>query len=96
MKAELPHLRAAASAANVADARAEAKAVARDAHRARFYTSGPVWAVLAHVPYFGRPVESARGLTRAADRLGTKVVPNLIDISDRVEPAETSLAGQQV
>jgi len=95
IKTELPHIRAAASAANVPDARAEAEAVARAAHRARFYTSGPVWAVLAHVPYLGQPVEAARGLTRAADQLGTKVVPSLIDISNRVEPAKLRLPGDK-
>ncbi len=95
VKAELPRVRAAATAANVSDARIEAQSVAKHAHRAHFYTSGPVWAVLAHVPYLGRPIDTSRGLARAADQLGTQVVPSLLDVSNRVEPAKLRLPGNK-
>ena len=95
VKAELPRIRAAATAADVSMAQAEARSVARHARRARFYTSGPVWSTLAQVPYFGRPIGSARGLTRAADQLGTDVVPSLVAVANRVEPSKLRLPGDR-
>lgn len=95
VKSELPRVRAAATAANVSDAQVEAQLVAKHAHRAHLYTSGPVWAVLAHVPYLGRPIDTSRGLAKAADQLGTNVVPSLIDVSTRVEPAKLRLPGNK-
>lgn len=95
VKAELPRVRAAATAANVTDARAEAQSVAKHAHRAHLYTSGPVWAVLAQVPYLGTPIATSRGLARAADQLGKEVVPSLIDVSNRVEPSKLRLPGNR-
>ena len=95
VKTELPRLREAATAASVSDAQREAEAVAKHAHRAHLYTSGPVWAILARVPYLGRPVATTRGLAKAADQLGTEVVPSLIDVSNRVEPAKLRLPGNK-
>ena len=95
VKAELPRVREAATSGNVSDAQREAREVAEHAHRAHLYTSGPVWAILAHVPYIGRPVATTRGLAKAADQLGTQVVPSLIDVSNRVEPAKLRLPGNK-
>ena len=79
-------IRAAASSGDVAGARTAAEALAHHAHLAHFYTSGPVWAALSAVPFLGAPVDTTRGLTAAADKLGRTVVPELIDVSNRLDP----------
>jgi hypothetical protein len=57
---------------------AAARSAADRAERARFYTSGPVWSVAAHVPYVGDPLRTVRGAAAATDRLTADVLAPLV------------------
>ena len=48
---------------------------AEHAARAHRLTTGPAWYLAAHVPFFGRPVDTVRGLADVADRLTHEVLP---------------------
>jgi hypothetical protein len=80
----------------IADARAVARSVPAAAAHIRQLTSGPAWWVAAHVPVLGSPADVVRGTTVAVDRVGSQVVPQLLDVATEVDPASLRSAGDTV
>ncbi|CAL9315125.1 hypothetical protein SUDANB51_02886 [Streptomyces sp. enrichment culture] len=60
------------------------RSAAAHAARAHRITSGPAWYLLTHTPYFGRPAETIRGITKATDRLTHDVLPPVVNIASDV------------
>lgn len=71
-------------AAGTAAREAAMRSAAAHAARAHRLTSGPAWYLLAHTPYVGRPAETVRGITKAADRLTHDVLPPVVDVASHV------------
>ncbi len=84
---ELSTLRQQVSAGHLPAARRTAADVAARAHRAHELTTGPAWALAAGLPVGSGPFDTVRGITAAADRLGTQVVPALIRTADQLAPS---------
>lgn len=80
----------------IADARALARQLPALAVHVHQLTSGPAWWVAAHVPVVGSPADVVRGTTLAVDRVGTDVVPKLLDVATQVDPAALRSAGDTV
>jgi len=95
VKSELSQVRADVKAGDVAAARVSAADVAKHAHAAHMATNGPLWSALAAIPYVGDPVDTAHGMTVAADELGSTVVPELIDVAGQVDPSKLRQPGDQ-
>jgi len=85
---EVRQLRSQIDNRDFAGASATAKAMATHAHRAHRYTTGPAWAVAAHVPLGGAPLKTARGIAAGADTLGRSALPTLISARDTLDPAD--------
>jgi hypothetical protein len=79
-------LRVQLSAGNVDAARHTARKIRDEAHAAHDHTSGPVWALAAHLPGLGDAFQSARSLTSGASVLADGVVTPLLDASTSLEP----------
>ena len=91
VRAEVHHLRAQITAGDLGGARATASDLRKHARRAHQLTSGPVWSVAAGLPAGGDPLRTARGITASADTLGNTVAPELIAVSDQLDPATLRL-----
>lgn len=66
-------------AAGTADPETAMRSAAAHTARAHHLTSGPAWYLLTHTPYLGRPAETVRGITKAADRLTHDVLPPVVN-----------------
>jgi hypothetical protein len=86
VRAGVPHLRAQLTAADVAGATTSADSLARHARRAHHLTRGPAWAVASRLPLVGAPLRTARGITEAADELGTNALPHLVTAGSAIDP----------
>jgi len=64
--------------ADVRGATATAEAMSNHARRAHRLTGGPIWAVAGRIPGIGEPVTTVRGITFAADDLGSHALPALV------------------
>ncbi|WP_328727265.1 DUF4012 domain-containing protein [Streptomyces sp. NBC_00259] len=73
------------------DRKAALDSAALHADRAHSLTSGPAWYLAAHVPFFGRPLDTVRGLADVADRLTHDVLPPVM----RMAPGHGANAGHQ-
>ncbi|HEU5033656.1 MAG TPA: DUF4012 domain-containing protein, partial [Mycobacteriales bacterium] len=80
----------------VAAGRQHLAVAAAKAHAARDRTDGPLWTVAAHIPWLGRPFDSARGLAQAADTLTRTVLPPVVDTADRIDPKKLRVAADRV
>jgi hypothetical protein len=81
-----PQLRAQLTAADLAGATTSADSMARHARRAHHLTRGPAWAVVSRMPVVGAPFRTARGITEAADELGTNALPQLVTAGTVIDP----------
>ncbi len=59
---------------DVAGATDAAATVARSAHAAHVYTTGPAWWIASEIPYLGRPLASVRICAASADTVGNDVL----------------------
>lgn len=89
-------LQTAISDGDIARARAIAADIPAVAERAHDLTTGPAWWTAAQLPYFGEPVEVARGVAAASGRVGTEVVPNLLEVADAIDPAALRVGGSGI
>lgn len=80
----------------IADARHLAATLPELADDAHSLTRGPAWWVAAHVPYFGEPAEVVRGSTGAAQRIGGRAVPKLIDVASLLDPSRLRTSGNTI
>lgn len=96
LQARLIEIRALVSDGKVQQARTLAQDVPVLAQRAHRLTTGPVWWTVAHVPFFGGPVEVARGTAEAANEVGSGAVPKLIRVIDLIDPARLRVNGNTV
>src|SRR4051812_6758674 len=87
LQGRLLEIRALVSDGQVQRARVLAQDVPVLAARAHRLTTGPVWWTVAHVPFFGAPVDVARGTAEAANVVGSGAVPKLIRVIDLIDPA---------
>jgi hypothetical protein len=81
VRQELPTLRSALSAGDFDRASAVAHRLEGHAHRAHTLTSGPAWAATAVVPWAGQPLQTVRIVSRQSDRLGSKVLPGVLELA---------------
>ncbi|WP_338676843.1 DUF4012 domain-containing protein [Streptomyces sp. SCSIO 30461] len=70
----------AATAAGVGDVRRAMGSAAEHADLAHRLTTGPAWYLASRIPVIGRPFESMRGATHAADRITHEVFPALVRV----------------
>ena len=75
VRRELPQLRKALAAGDVAEARSISADLAKRAHRAHGLTTGPAWAIGAKIPGIGAPLRTGRTIATASDDIGHQVVP---------------------
>lgn len=78
---ELPTLRHALSAGDFDQASAVAHRLEAHAHRAHTLTTGPAWGATAGIPWAGQPASTSRVLARQSDRLGSKVLPGVLELA---------------
>jgi hypothetical protein len=86
VRAEAHTLETELSASNWSAARTTAANLANSAHRANQLTSGPAWAVAAALPSGGEPLKTIRGITAAADTIGAKALPQLLNATQVLNP----------
>lgn len=68
-----------------ADGARQTSAVLTDAAgRARASTDGPLWAVFSRVPIVGDDVDAVRVVAREVDRVATRAVPTIVDVTAQV------------
>lgn len=84
VRSDLPKLRAALTAGDMPRARSIAADITRHSARAHELSSGPAWWVTANLPVAGSPLRTARTLATQADRVGTEVLPAVIDLAQDV------------
>jgi hypothetical protein len=82
VKKELPQLRTALGAGDVAKARSISSDLAKSAQRAHQLTAGPAWSVGAKIPVIGTPLGTVRTIAAASDDIGHQVLPGLLDLAD--------------
>jgi Protein of unknown function (DUF4012) len=82
VRKELPQLRTALAAGQVAEARSISADLAKRAHRAHQLTKGPAWSVGAKIPILGTPLRTSRTIATASDDIGGRVLPGLLDLAD--------------
>ncbi|MFD7611912.1 DUF4012 domain-containing protein [Streptomyces sp. NPDC059828] len=70
--------RSASAAAGTREARRTMGSAADHAGLAHRLTTGPAWYLASRIPFVGRPVDTVRGATHAADRLTHEVFPALV------------------
>lgn len=75
----------------------QAREVARDipdvAERAHDLTTGPAWWLAAQVPYLGEPIEVTRAIAATSGEVGTRVVPQLMNVAGSLDPATLRASG---
>jgi hypothetical protein len=96
VRTDLNRMREQISSGDFADAQSSAARAAKDAHRAHGLTSGPAWWIGSKLPGVGNPLVTARGVSRAADGLATKVLPALIRITQDLQPDRLQPSAQHV
>src|SRR5882757_600677 len=69
-------------------ARTTAQQVAGHAARAHRLTGGAPWAIAARVPGLGSPLRTFRGISAAADELGSVALPNLLTAGSALDPGQ--------
>src|ERR671931_484176 len=79
----------------LADAQKVAEGIPAIAERAHDLTTGPAWWFAAHVPLLGDPLESVRGTTLAADRIGS-TMPDLMHVVGTLNPARLRVSGDTI
>ena len=70
--------------------------LARHAHRAHQLTTGPAWWIAAEIPGVGAPVRTVRGVSAAADALGSHTLDQLVDISRAIDPTHFTLKDHKI
>ena len=96
MKSELTQLRSDINSGNVDDARIVAGSLEQHAHKAHELTTGPAWWASALLPGVGDPLDSVRGISSAADALGTQTVPQLVDVSSSLDPSQFKVSDHNI
>lgn len=86
MKTDIIAVRHNVGLGNVDTAKLAVDRIEEHGHAAHDYTTGPVWWMAAHIPLVGAPLESVRGISAAADSLGSNSLPSLIDIAQTINP----------
>jgi hypothetical protein len=71
---------------DLAAARVTADQISSHARRAHEYTTGPLWATGATLPYVGDPLDSARTLTTSIDSIAGGALPALVKASHSLDP----------
>lgn len=95
-QSELTQLRSDIKTGNATDGRVVAADLARHAHRAHQLTSGPAWWIAAEIPGVGAPVRTVRGVSAAADALGSHTLDQLVDISGAIDPTKFTLKDRKI
>lgn len=96
LETRLVQVRALIANGDVVHARAVAKDIPVLSARAHRLTSGPVWWTAAQVPYLGEPLAVARGTVAAADDVGSRAIPQLMDVATLVDPATLRVDGDTI
>ena len=96
LQGRLVEVRALVADGQIAQARHLAEDIPVLAQRAHRLTTGPVWWTAAEVPFFGEPIEVARGTAVAANAVGSGAVPRLIDVINLIDPAHLRANGNTV
>lgn len=95
MRADGLHLQAQLKASDLRGAAATATRLRGEANRARSLTSGPRWAVAAHLPGVGREVHAVRAVTRSVAEILDAAQP-LEGVLPRLDPRTQKAAGGRV
>jgi hypothetical protein len=85
-RANLDHFQGQVTDANLKQLRADAADIAKRADKAHELTSGPAWVVMTHVPWLGSPLKTVRGIAAQADVLASETVPQLLTLTDTLDP----------
>jgi hypothetical protein len=88
VRADVHTLRSQISIGDLAAARRTAERLASHARQAHNYTSGPLWALAAHLPAGGEPLKTIQGVTAGIDELGRDALPQLVSASQRLDPTK--------
>ena len=93
---ELKQVRSAIGSGDLTRARTLAGGVQSHAHRAHSLTTGPAWWVGASVPGAGDPLRTVRGVADAVNGLSNSAVPQLIALSDNLDPSRLKVSGSTI
>jgi hypothetical protein len=96
LNSRLARVKTLVASGQIDDARKLAADVPLMSQRAHHLTTGPVWWVAAHVPYFGEPLDVTRGTALATEQVGTHAVPQLLDVARLINPASLRAGGNTV
>jgi hypothetical protein len=84
-RSDVTVLRNQASSGNVTGARGTADSLQRHVARAHRFTTGPVWALAAHLPG-GGSIRAVATMTDALYDITDAAVPDLLDVAGRLDP----------
>ena len=93
IESRLQTVRSLVASGQINEARAFARDIPAMTRHAERLTTGPAWWIASEVPYFGRPVEIARGATTAAAQLGGHAIPDLIEVIGSLNPSSLRVHG---
>ena len=65
-------------------AKATLSGLQESTERARNKTTGPLWSVGSHVPYFGKNVSAVQAVAEVVDNIATQAMPPIVALSEQV------------
>jgi hypothetical protein len=74
----------------IVDAAAENTRTARDAAR------DPVWSLMTHIPFVGRPFKTTAGIAEIGDRVTHDSLPHMLTVSDQLQSLKAADAMHQL
>lgn len=93
---QLPGLRSSIVHGDRATAAEQLRQVAAETARAASLTHDPVWRAYEKLPFLGTSLRTTRGLTQAAERLSTSVLPELVTAGGALDPAVLRTSGATI
>ncbi|MGI8761672.1 MAG: DUF4012 domain-containing protein [Jatrophihabitantaceae bacterium] len=96
LEAQLQQVKFLVSQGHVSQAVSMARDIPSLAHSAHRLSTGPAWWLAAQIPYFGEPVASVRGSLAAGDQIGSRGVPELLNVANTLDPAKLRRTGDSI
>jgi hypothetical protein len=96
LEARLAVVKALVTQGRIQQARVVAQDIPRLAANVHRLTTGPAWWLAAHIPFLGEPLATARGMTSAADEVGSDAVPALLRVAGQINPNQLRVNGSTI
>jgi hypothetical protein len=96
VESELRQVESLVAVGRIDDAKHVAADIPARASRAHWLTTGPAWWLASEVPYLGRPLVIVRGTTQAGHEIGSKGVPDLLEVASSLDPTKLRTSGKTI